>query len=155
MTRPQINFSSKVFSELVRTGWKNTFKITSPQIKRKLGLSRKFDYRIQKLGKNKVMKWSECTRPAEALAMESVRRNTSIPIPQVYDILKDKKNTYIVMEYIEGKMLAEVWTSLTTEQKDSIVNQLKGYLVELRALAPPYPGRVQYVDCTEIGRAHV
>ena len=87
--------------------------------------------------------------------MEFVRRNTSIPVPKVYDILEDKENIYIVMEYIEGKMLAEVWTRLTSEQKGSIVNQLKGYLAELRALSPPHPGRVESVDGTEIGNTTI
>lgn len=71
--------------------------------------------------------------------MKFVAERTSIPVPKVHCSFIHKKQTYIVMERIPGKMAATVWPDLTPESRRRICAQLKTMIQELRALKPP-PG---------------
>ncbi|KAK4206566.1 hypothetical protein QBC37DRAFT_356730, partial [Rhypophila decipiens] len=63
----------------------------------------------------------------------------SIPVPRVYCSFVHKNRAYILMERIQGQPLAKVWKALSDADRESIFTQLRGMIMELRALQPP-PG---------------
>lgn len=78
--------------------------------------------------------------------MDFIARNTTIPVPRVFDIFTFFGTTYIHMQFIEGRPLIEVWRTLSQDQKLDAMRQLKGYIDQLRSLTPDNPTRVQAVD---------
>lgn len=80
--------------------------------------------------------------PAEAEVLRYVRQHTSIPVPRVYATAVGYRKTYTLMEKMEGDNLCLVWDSLSDQQRDAIVDELRGYLAQLRALPSPYGRRV-------------
>ena len=51
--------------------------------------------------------------PSEALALNMVFLNTTIPVPRVRRVVKGQYANIIVMDYIPGRQLSEVWPSLS------------------------------------------
>lgn len=71
--------------------------------------------------------------PFEAEMMIYIKENTNIPVPKVFDYGKNEQNNYyILMEYIEGDILENVFETLNNDEKENIINQLKGYIYEMR-----------------------
>jgi thiamine kinase-like enzyme len=76
-----------------------------------------------------------------------VKRETMVPVPRVYAIYSIKEISkytkleehcsYIVMEYLEGRTLHDIWSSLDSQQKESISAQLRIYMDQLRTIPPP------------------
>uniref|UniRef100_A0A8H7XS36 Aminoglycoside phosphotransferase domain-containing protein n=1 Tax=Psilocybe cubensis TaxID=181762 RepID=A0A8H7XS36_PSICU len=87
-------------------------------------------------------------RYQEALAMEFIARNTTIPVPRVLDVYTVNGTVHIVQERIHGRLLESVWNLLSEEEKRSCMLQIKDYFVQLQNLKPPHPGHVQSVDGT-------
>lgn len=62
------------------------------------------------------MKFGRNVRPIEANNMLYVAKHTTIPVPRVYAIYQRKENkktiTYILMEYIPGKSLVDLWCDI-------------------------------------------
>ncbi|OTA99832.1 hypothetical protein M426DRAFT_35212, partial [Hypoxylon sp. CI-4A] len=79
------------------------------------------------------------THLTEAATMEWVANHTSIPVPKVHCAFIHKDITYIVSERIEGTMLCNVMDSLSEEDLNTILAQLRTMLDELRSIPPP-PG---------------
>ncbi|KAK1824809.1 hypothetical protein LTR12_000866 [Friedmanniomyces endolithicus] len=77
------------------------------------------------------------TRLAEADAMDFVRRNTSVPVPKVYFACEHKGRTYIVMERINGDMVANQWYHRSEASKRNILHQLQGMVEEFRGIPRP------------------
>ncbi|KAL2014848.1 hypothetical protein VTN00DRAFT_2373 [Thermoascus crustaceus] len=75
---------------------------------------------------------------AEAAAMRLGRDKTSIPVPEVFDAYMDEGtgNGCIVMQYIDGRPLDQVWGSYSKTQKESILAQLRRYLDDSSAKNP-------------------
>lgn len=67
-------------------------------------------------------------------------------MPRAFDIFKFRGSTNIIQEYIDGAVLADVWAKMGLDERTSCMDQLKGYMAQLRSLTPPEPGRVQAVD---------
>ncbi|RKF82150.1 hypothetical protein GcM1_174015 [Golovinomyces cichoracearum] len=82
---------------------------------------------------------------AEASTLQFISQHTSIPVPQVYCSFIHKDQTYIVMQKIQGEMLAHGWISRTAESKAKIHSQLREMVAEMRKL-PPVTCRVSNVD---------
>ncbi|KAJ0140963.1 Uncharacterized protein HZ326_16162 [Fusarium oxysporum f. sp. albedinis] len=63
-----------------------------------------------------IMKFGRNVRPIEANNMLYVAKHTTIPVPRVYAIYQRKENkktiTYILMEYIPGKSLVDLWCDI-------------------------------------------
>lgn len=71
--------------------------------------------------------------------MRFVRANTKVPVPQArYLHLK----SWLVMDFIEGKMLQECWESQSFFMKFRIACTLRGYISQLRKLRGTIPGTV-------------
>lgn len=86
------------------------------------------------LSKHKCVKSEYFTHPSEASSMRFVAENTSIPVPKVYCSFVHNGQTYIVMERIQGELLAHVWESWSTEKQTKILEQLRFFIQELRSL---------------------
>lgn len=95
------------------------------------------------------MKSGDFTRITEAMNMEFVRQHTSIPMPKVYNTYQNEETglVRIVMERLEGEQLGNCWDSLTVDEKESIISQLKGYFAELQQIGGPYIGNVDGSFC--------
>ncbi|KAG8674265.1 hypothetical protein FPOAC2_00271 [Fusarium poae] len=76
--------------------------------------------------------------PNEAQALRFVKEHTTIPVPEVIGSDWDR----ITMEYIEGQTLQQAWPVLTPDQQSDILDELKGYIAQMRALRGTYLGRL-------------
>jgi hypothetical protein len=100
------------------------------------------------LNRTQLVKHGSRVRLTEAITMDLIARNTTIPVPRVLDILGIRGSIHIVQEYIDAPVLADVWNQMSLDEQKSCMCQLQEYLKQLRALTPPDPGRVQAVDGT-------
>lgn len=82
--------------------------------------------------------------PHEISNLRSVAANTTIPVPKVHDVhWEDGKVAGMVMDYMPGKPLNKVWKTLTSDEKQSITDDLRGYVSQLRNLkGSPYIGAI-------------
>ncbi|PPQ69923.1 hypothetical protein CVT26_013249 [Gymnopilus dilepis] len=78
--------------------------------------------------------------------MEFVRKSTSIPVPRVLDVFEFNGMVHILQEYVDGDLLVDIWPTLDPDSRRRCMQQLRGYLDELRSLSPPHPGRVEAVN---------
>uniref|UniRef100_A0A8H7XQ23 Aminoglycoside phosphotransferase domain-containing protein n=1 Tax=Psilocybe cubensis TaxID=181762 RepID=A0A8H7XQ23_PSICU len=85
-------------------------------------------------------------RYQEALSMEFIAQNTTIPVPRVLDVYTVNGIVHIVQERIPGRVLQIDWDHLSTEEKQSCMLQIKDFFTQLRSLKPPHPEHVQSVD---------
>ncbi|KAF5374007.1 hypothetical protein D9615_009901 [Tricholomella constricta] len=122
----------------------------------KLGIFRfKFMVPVVRLNKDTIVKHGDANhvRLTDARTLDSIARNTSIPVPRVHNVFSAHNKAWVVMDYIDPPLLCHVWYQLTNEEQLSSMHQLKGYIDQLRALQPPEPGKVQAVDggtCIEL-----
>lgn len=73
----------------------------------------------------------------EAATMAFIAARTKIPVPRVHCSFTRRNVTYIVMERMRGKTLADAWPSLSDADVERILLQLRGMLDELRAVPAP------------------
>lgn len=76
--------------------------------------------------------------PNEALALAFVAEHTTIPVPRLIASDWDR----VTMEYVEGQTLQQAWPVLTAEERFGVLEQLAGYIAQLRALGGVYLGRL-------------
>jgi aminoglycoside phosphotransferase (APT) family kinase protein len=70
--------------------------------------------------------------------MTFVRRYTSIPVPRVWFTVHWRGCSYIYMSRASGIVLHDVWMTSTSEMRERVVQQLAGYVEQLRTLKSPY-----------------
>lgn len=77
----------------------------------------------------------------EAEATKYARDHTQLPIPRVYDFFtsSDGHKGYLVMQHMPGDMLQRKWRFLSSEQRNSIMAQVRNMIEELRAIPQPEP----------------
>ncbi|KAH7885000.1 kinase-like domain-containing protein [Phlebopus sp. FC_14] len=95
-----------------------------------------------------VVKYGPAVRRSEALAMEFVRNYApTVPVPEVYGVFYSPSvtpdessvgTTYILLEWISGEDLSQVWTNFSPDDKNDIVDQLRTIVRAIRALEPPH-----------------
>ncbi|OAR01097.1 hypothetical protein LLEC1_05446 [Akanthomyces lecanii] len=73
----------------------------------------------------------------EAATMAFVAAQTKVPVPRVHCAFTHKKVTYIVMERMRGKTMADAWPDLSREDVERILLQLRDMVEELRAIPAP------------------
>ncbi|PSS32191.1 hypothetical protein PHLCEN_2v2041 [Hermanssonia centrifuga] len=69
--------------------------------------------------------------PREALAMEFVRKHTSIPVPRVLCIVQTEKaedEHFYVMDFVDGQQLRHVWPKLSIWEKLCVAWTLRSYI---------------------------
>lgn len=82
----------------------------------------------------------------EVLALEFVRRHTSIPVPRIYPHLGIKSSeitSIIVLDYVDGERLDAAWPKLSIISKLRVAWTLRGYIRQLRRIPArdvAYPG---------------
>ncbi|KAI1112723.1 kinase-like protein [Nemania sp. NC0429] len=106
---------------------------------------------VYKIDSTTVVKSGKTVRLAEAEAMRFVHSNTSIPVPEVYNAYKDEDSghTRIIMEFIVGAELEEVWDTYSVVEKESVIAQLRGYMEELRQFKGTYIGAIDGSWCDD------
>ncbi|KAF5244720.1 hypothetical protein FAUST_2237 [Fusarium austroamericanum] len=90
---------------------------------------------------NFVMKYGVEVKPIEAQNMLYVAKHTSLVVPKVYAIYQGKVEcgviTYILMQYMPGKTLKDLWPELDKTRKTSIAKTLRASFQQLRQLQHP------------------
>lgn len=83
----------------------------------------------------------------EIEAMRLVLSRTTVATPRVHRYFFTKSESrivdqcgYLVMDYIEGKTVEEIWDTVSHEQRTSIVSQVAGYVSQLRSIHFDEPG---------------
>lgn len=98
---------------------------------------------------DKVVKLCDPPQLSEAQTMRYVRQNTSLPVPEIYDayIGESSGRGIIIMEYVKGDVLRDVWEHLTSEQQSTILCQLERHLTELRSIKGHLIGPIDGSPC--------
>jgi aminoglycoside phosphotransferase (APT) family kinase protein len=83
--------------------------------------------------------------------MRLVRKHTDIPVPEVLAAYQDESTGHvcIVMEFIEGDTLENVWDSFSPSQKGEIIEQLQSYFSQLRGIKGDFIGSVDRTACED------
>ncbi|KAB5547351.1 hypothetical protein GE09DRAFT_208841 [Coniochaeta sp. 2T2.1] len=72
-----------------------------------------------------------------------------VPTPELFGWRRDNGETFIYMQLIHGKTMEESWPSLSQEERDSICEELRGYVKawqRLRQESEPYfPGKKGHI----------
>jgi aminoglycoside phosphotransferase (APT) family kinase protein len=93
--------------------------------------------KVLKIGADLVIKFGPKVILAEAEAVMYIRNNTTIPVPKILDAYSKDGNNYIIMEYIEGDLLIEVWGHMPKVERSVIVSELRDYICQMRRLPAP------------------
>lgn len=98
-----------------------------------------------------VVKTGDCVRLAEAEAMKLVREKTTIPVPKVYNAYINNATGHplIVMDFIEGDCLVDIWDGMDDEQKQHVTEQLRDHLSQLRKIEGSFIGSVDGTACED------
>ncbi|RMZ88864.1 hypothetical protein DV736_g3907, partial [Chaetothyriales sp. CBS 134916] len=106
---------------------------------------------VFKVDETTVVKSGDSVRFAEAAALRLVREQTSIPVPEVHNVYRDEASGHvrIVMEFIEGDVLDEVWEQFGRNQKDEVIQQLRGFFAQLRGIQGTFIGSVDGTACED------
>jgi Phosphotransferase enzyme family len=106
---------------------------------------------LWRINETTIVKYGNAVRMAEAAAMRLVRDKTSVPVPKVDEAYMHEGTTNgcIVMQFIDGTPLNEMWHGYAEEEKKSIVAQLRGYLLELRQVDARFIGSVDGSYCQD------
>ena len=76
-----------------------------------------------------------------------IRSVTSIPVPELRQVVVDGSTTYLVMERIEGDSLKHCWHRLSLWSRLSVGWTLRGYVAQLRRLRRSVPGTLHGGRC--------
>ncbi|KAF2276158.1 alpha/beta-hydrolase [Westerdykella ornata] len=106
---------------------------------------------VYKVDERTVVKTGDCVRLAEAEALKLVREKTTIPVPEVYNAYTDSDTGHvrIVMEFIEGDRLDDVWDKLDNDQKKEVIEQLRDFISQLREIKGSFIGSVDSTACED------
>ncbi|KAF5382840.1 hypothetical protein D9757_007277 [Collybiopsis confluens] len=106
-------------------------------------------YFVRKLTPTTVAKGTRDTEeytlyPAEANALNLAFEKTTIPVPRVQRVSKYDDRHTIILDYIKGPLLAEVWSTYSIWRKVWVAFILRRYVRQLRQVkasptAPPGP----------------
>ncbi|KAI6139140.1 hypothetical protein EDD17DRAFT_1770646 [Pisolithus thermaeus] len=100
------------------------------------------DYNVYKLTLTTVVKSSQdmedgAIDATEANALQLVFTKTTIPVPRVRRVVKREWEFLIVMDYIKGRTLAQVWPTFSVRRKFFVAFTLRRYIRQLRHLSAP------------------
>ncbi|QKX59502.1 uncharacterized protein TRUGW13939_06636 [Talaromyces rugulosus] len=107
--------------------------------------------KIVRIADNAVVKYGYDVKLREARAMAFVAQHTTIRLPQLFDAWMEHGDKdldgeteicFIVMSYIDGRLLDEIWPELDDVHRDDIQQQLHYFICELRQTESEYPGPI-------------
>lgn len=106
---------------------------------------------VYRIDERTVAKACNQRRLAEAHAMQLVREKTSVPVPKVYNAYVDESTSrgVIVMEYVKGDVLRDVWDKLNLAQRQRVIAQLRSYMNEVRGIKGHFIGSVDGTACDD------
>lgn len=83
--------------------------------------------------------------------MRLVRNNTGVPVPEVYNVYKEKESghTWVIMEFVERGELEEAWDTYSAAEKESATAQLRGHMEELRQFKGTFIGAIDESPCDD------
>jgi tRNA A-37 threonylcarbamoyl transferase component Bud32 len=84
--------------------------------------------KVLRIGANVVVKFGPKVILAEAEAVMYIRNNTTIPVPKILDAYSKDGSNYIIMEYLDGDLLKEVWQHMPKAERSIIVSELRDYI---------------------------
>ncbi|PYI13133.1 kinase-like protein [Aspergillus violaceofuscus CBS 115571] len=112
-----------------------------------------FDNQIAQLPFGLILKWSDGTRLEEVLAMQ-VARAAGLPVPRVISYGDHPDTPHapvsILMTRMPGAELGQAYETLSSESKESVLKELKGYLQVMRAWPNPWGSRICSLEGTAI-----
>ena len=105
---------------------------------------------MARVASSAIVKYGRHIQLCEARNMQFVSKNTSIRLPAVIDAWEaedktsqDERNTcYIVMEYIEGRLVSDIWDDMDINARGKLLRQLSEYLRALQAIKLNCPGPI-------------
>ncbi|KAI0098864.1 kinase-like domain-containing protein [Nemania sp. FL0031] len=106
--------------------------------------------RITSSGPKRIRKEGDAFRILrEAEAMDFVRKNTSLPVPAVFEtqIGAEPAFSSLIMEEMPGRQLGQAWPNMSDAARSRAISMLKQHLAQLHDLRPPSPGWVG--SCSE------
>ncbi|TVY58111.1 hypothetical protein LCER1_G001629 [Lachnellula cervina] len=89
-----------------------------------------------------VMKYGTQIKLYEASALRFVAEKTSIPVPKVYCAFAHRGMNFILMEFVRGRRLIDVWDNTPLIKREKLLAQLKEQFEELRNIPHPCPGAI-------------
>lgn len=106
---------------------------------------------VYKIDANTVVKTGDSVRLAEAETMKLVRAKTTIPVPEIYNAYTDSStgNVCIVMEFVKGDCLVDVWDRYNAAQKQEVIEQLRDMFSQLRTLKGSFIGSIDGTACED------
>ncbi|TVY82937.1 hypothetical protein LSUE1_G005288 [Lachnellula suecica] len=93
-----------------------------------------------------VIKYGTDIRLSEASTLRFLAKTTSIPVPKIYCAFEHKGTNFIMMEYMKGETIRDVWNELSPAIRTELLQQLKGHFEELRNIPHPRPGTICALD---------
>ncbi|KAL6301772.1 kinase-like domain-containing protein [Sparassis latifolia] len=102
---------------------------------------------VYRIGPDTIVKVHEYYPCAEAFNLSMIRAMTTIPVPELRQVVKHKNDTYLVMEYLRGRTLARCWSALRSSERLRIAETLRGYIAQLRTLRRAVPGALDGSAC--------
>ncbi|KAG4431274.1 hypothetical protein IFR05_013240 [Cadophora sp. M221] len=105
---------------------------------------------VHRIISSSVLKYGREVQLAEARTMQYISSHTNIPVPAVIDAweaegttYEDEPNTcYILMDYVQGQVLQDVWDELGSKAQVHIQAQIYEYMRALRDLHFETPGPI-------------
>ncbi|KAK4130635.1 kinase-like protein [Trichocladium antarcticum] len=96
------------------------------------------DTKVQRLPFNLFIKYRSVSSPGllinEHDALQLIRKNSDLMVPQPLDFVSDSKWSYMVTARVPGYQLSEVFSMLTDEQLHALAMDLNEFLSKLRAI---------------------
>jgi aminoglycoside phosphotransferase (APT) family kinase protein len=66
--------------------------------------------------------------------MAYIATHTTIPVPENIQFIEENGNKYLIMDYIDGKLLSGLWPNLREDAKKTILAELRDCVKQLRSL---------------------
>ncbi|TVY16265.1 hypothetical protein LARI1_G007001 [Lachnellula arida] len=89
-----------------------------------------------------VMKYGTEIQLYEASTLRFIAEKTSIPVPKVYCAFEHRGMKFILMEFVRGERLSDVWDQTPPAGREILLFQLRQQFKELRSIPHPRPGAV-------------
>ncbi|PPQ79714.1 hypothetical protein CVT25_003285 [Psilocybe cyanescens] len=101
-----------------------------------------------------IVEWSpllEQRMRSDIIAMKLIQKNTTIPIPRIYDYSAIPENAigrpYMLMERVKGTQLCKLWFNpawFSQARRNTVFESLVSYMSQLKALSFPSIGSLDY-----------
>jgi aminoglycoside phosphotransferase (APT) family kinase protein len=100
--------------------------------------------------KKTILKVGLRVHMGESEAMILARNQTSVPVPKVFNAYMIEEIGFILMEKIDGMQLGRNWSKLPRGVKESLAQELRGYIQQWRQIKGSFFGTVDNGPCQEI-----